>query len=460
MIKQKRVKKSIVLLLTAALLAGCCPAAVGNDSQGSGQTEAAVWQDSLETAPVLNYEVPFVIPGILINQIGYEPSSFKMAVVSGKSEPGQFRIVDAVTGETVFTGVMEEQGYEKKTGEYHSYGDFSAFTKEGVYYIECDTMGRSYTFEIRGNLYDELMEAAISLFSEKRESFSEEDITEVCRAVSALLLSYELYGTVYDRKAADKEEPPLITEIRACVDWLMARQDAQTGAVMDGEMPKTEETALLSAVLAKFSYTYQKYDSVYATVCLQAADKAWRFLDKNTDHTLKEPIFYAAAELYRATGQYQYHQAVKKLGADLTADVSNEAFVFGTLTYASTQRKVDVDMCAGLTSLLFAEAESIAQAAGDSFYMVGSDISEESAGDILWDMVVVSSIDYIITNHEYATMIENHLNYLAGENEDALCYITDQRGDNAAKAGIGEDCVSTASYIMLLSEIMSHRQEE
>lgn len=459
MLKQKRVKMGIMLLLAAALLAGCTPAAMDNGGK-STQTDAAAWQDSLETAPVLDYEVPLVLPGILINQIGYEPSSFKMAVVSGKSNPGQFRIVDAVTGEVVFTGALEEQGYEKETEEYNSYGDFSAFTKEGTYYIECDTLGRSYTFEIKEKLYDELLEASIALLSEKRESFAKEDIKDVCRAVSALLLSYELYGTVYDSKAADKEEPPVITEIKACVDWLMTMQDVETGAVMDGETPKAEETAWLSAVLAKFSYTYQKYDSVYATVCLQAADKAWHFLDKNVDAILKELTFYAAAELYRATGQYKYHQAVKNLGAGLMADVSNEAFVFGTLTYASTRRKVDVDMCAELTSLLFTEAESIAQAAGDSFYMVGSDIYTESTGDILWDMVVVSSIDYIITNHEYATMIENHQNYLAGENEAALCYITDPRGDNAAKAGIGEDCVSTARYIMLLSEIMSHRQEE
>ncbi len=456
----KRIAMLLAVLLFSTALFGCNPDGSGEDVQKEIQkTEPS----SMETAPVLDYEVPVVLPGILVNRIGYEAVSYKTAVVRGSSLPTYFRIVNAGTGEVVYTGSLEQHGYDNQTKEYNSYGDFSALTEEGVYYMECDILGRSYPFEIRRTMYADLMEEAIALLNNKREGLTGADVLDVCQCVSALLLSYELFTHVYEGQTSEGKEPPLIVLIRSYAEWLIAVQDVETGAVMDGEELLWEETAWLSAVLAKFSYTYQKYDSVYATVCLQASDKAWKYLtekeqQETEDNSCKEAGFYAAAELYRATGRNGYHSVVISLGKDIIPDADSVALVFGTLTYASTKRNVNMDLCAGLMKELLDEAERIAECAQEDVFATGSSLEEESLEEILWDMVVVSTVDYIITNHEYATLIENHLHYLAGTNETAVCYLCPD--GESGTADIGKSCMSTAEYIMMLSEILSHEQEE
>lgn len=456
----KRIAMLLAVLLFSAALFSCGLDSGGEDAQKEIQEAGPL---SMETAPVIDYEVPVVLPGILVDRVGYEAVSYKTAVVRGSSLPAHFRIVDAGTGEVVYTGRLEQHGYDNQTKEYNSYGDFSALTEEGIYYMECDILGRSYSFEIRGTMYADLMEEAIALLSNKKNSLSEADVLDVCQCVSALLLSYELFTHVYERQTAEGKEPPLINLIRAYAEWLISVQDVETGAIMEEGELLWEETAWLSAVLAKFSYTYQKYDSVYATVCLQASDKAWKYLTERErqepeENTCKEARFYAAAELYRATGRNEYHLVVINLSKDMIPDADNVAQVFGTLTYASTKRNVNMDLCARLTKELLDEAERIAERAQEDVFSTGSSLFEESLEEILWDMVVVSSVDYIITNHEYATLIENHLHYLAGTNETAVCY-TCPDGESGA-ADIGKSCMSTAEYIMMLSEILSHEQEE
>lgn len=458
----KRIAMLLVVLLFLTAFSGCGSGGREDERKEMQETEPL----SMETAPVIDYEVPVVLPGILVNRIGYEAASYKTAVVRGSSLPTRFRIVNADTGEVVYTGSLEQQGYDNQTKEYNSYGDFSALTEEGVYYMECDILGRSYSFEIRDTMYADLMEEAIALLNSKRNNLTEEDILDVCRCLSTLLLSYELFAHVYEGQAAEGKEPPLIGLIRSYAEWLITVQDAETGAVLAEEEPLWEETAWLSAVLAKFSYTYQKYDSVYATVCLQASDKAWKYLterkgqetEEKTGRAYKEIRFYAAAELYRATGLSEYHSVVISIGKDMIPEADNVALVFGTLTYASTKRSVNMDLCSKLTKELLDEAERIAERAQEDVFSTGCSFEEESLEEILWDMVVVSAVDYIITNHEYATLIENHLHYLAGTNETAVCHIS-PNGESGA-ADIGKNCMSTAEYIMMLSEILSHKQEE
>lgn len=453
---ESRIKNIILFFLIAAILSGCSHIGEIAGKDGVG----ALTVEGMETAPILDYEVQEAMPGVLISQVGYEPFAIKIAVVRGENLPDSFRIVDASTKETVYAGRLEAQGYDSDSGEYISYGDFTSWEEEGSYYLECDIVGRSYPFEIKSTLYEELMQNSLDIIAKHRENLSENDVVEACRCISMLLLSYELFTTAYENGEESEGEPRIAAEIKKYVEWLLSLQDAKTGAVMTEEGYKREETAWLSAVLAKFSYTYQKFDSIYATACLQAADKAWQFLEHDGEDTKDELMFYAATELYRATGQYSYHAAAQSLGENLVPDAQNEVLVLGTLTYAATKRRVNVDLCAGLTGVLFDEAEQIAELSKEDAYMTGSSLEKDNLDDILFQMVVVASIDYIITNHEYATLLEKHHNYLAGENAAALCYV--DSGECAAKAEeqIGENSVNTARYILILSEIMSHGQEE
>ena len=448
----QEIKKTAAFLLTAILLAGC-----GIAGQTEQQPDMDTTIEWLEEAPVLEYDVPVMSPGVLVNQIGYDAVSPKNVIVRGKALPEDFHIVDALTGEVVFTGKLEKSEYAEESGEYNSYGDFTGFEQEGAYYIECDIIGRSYDFEIKEGLYEELLDHALDLLHKQRESVTAADVVDICRSLSVLLLSYELYPQVYEKN--EGEIPSLMTELKNYVEELLLLQDTKSGAVMEGETEYRTETVWVSAVLAKFSYSYQKYDSTYATVCLQAADRAWRFTEQQGEETEPELRFFAAAELYRATGQSRYYNAANRLGRDLSADRKNRVLIFGILTYSATKRRVDMDLCQKLMADIFLEAEQIAMEAQTDVYLIGNSVNQSGLEDIFWDVLVLSTIDYIITNQEYATLIARHNNYLAGANETADCYIPNAGGEREILQGITTSRFNIAGYMMLLSEMMSHEEE-
>ena len=67
-----------------------------------------------------------------------------------------------------------------------------------------------------------------------------------------------------------------------------------------------EATIHYAATMAKFSYLYQSYDREFATLCLQASDRAYRYAENYLADVSDRQYFFAAAELYRATGGYQF----------------------------------------------------------------------------------------------------------------------------------------------------------
>lgn len=450
MFGNRKLRQSIATVLLAATLTGC--AGIQNNSGQSGNPYAD-GQPALETAPVLDYTVPEVLPGILLNQIGYRPSSLKTMVVQGVKLPAYFYIKDAATKETVYRGILEKQDYDERTGEYTGYGDFSDFVTEGTYYVECEVLGRSYEFVIRDSLHQELMEEALGYLAEKEQTLTLQQIPDACTGFSILLLSYELYGSVY-------EEADIMSSLKRYMEWLRLCLDEDKGVIMQEEAALATETAWAAAVLAKFSYTYQKYDSVYATACLQAADKAWNYLDKNKTDVDDGLLFYAASELYRATGRYQYRAAAESLGKNLQAKVEEKAQLFGMLTYGFTKRRVDVDLCNTLLAAVFDEAEQLAGEDKEGCFVTDGVLSEQGMRDFLWDVLILSVVDYVITNSEYAALIERNHSYLAGENAKALCYIKSDETDAAAEYSVADSWEFIAGYMMLLSEIMSHEQEE
>lgn len=444
----KMKKKLIPLFLTVALLSGC-----GFSEKEQGTQRTAVVQ-GMEKEPVLSYEVPALLPGIRVNQAGYVPKEKKIAVFLGSSLPEQFCVVEEQTGEVVFNGYIEPGGYRESTGEYIGYGDFSELQEQGSYHLQCELLGLSYSFCIGETCHREQLQEGMALLAEQAAALDKGELLSVCRSAAALLLSCELYGQVHEDAAGSGEQPAVILLLRRYAELLLSWQEETDGAVRqeNGEL-LPEQTAWLSAALAKFSYTYQKYDSLYATACLQAADRAWQCLDApEGQQASSEVLFFAAAELYRASGQKTYHDALCRLGQQLSEDPANEAQAYGTLTYAATKRQVDVELCGTLLGVLLNEAENVAERAKENVFLVGGSIAEQEMEAVLWDALIVAATDYVITNSEYAAILQNYQSYFAGVNEQAYDYITEGQPD----AAVGAESVNRARYLMILSEIMSH----
>lgn len=511
------------MILVLSLLAGCTEAgSKGTDTQTGNEIT------SMEAEADLTYEVPVSKPSILINQLGYFTDGAKLAILTGSEMPDFFHVVDAESGDIVYTGIPEDKGYNEDTKEYCSYGVFTEFQTAGTYYIEAPVLGRSYTFSLEQNIYDQVFREAckqyyynrcgITLTEEYagaaahnachtgkamlREDSSvsidvsggwhqdekgQKDVVKASKNIAVMLLAYELFQESFTDDAGIPESgnqvPDILDEIKYEIEWLLKMQNQNTGEVYAGvavfeqkgtnpgksadiyvEPASYEAGKAFAMVLAKFSYLYQNYDTEYATNCLKAADRAWKYVNLNDTTETDSWKFAAAAELYRAAGQFTYHKyIVEYLTGENYKKGLDETSFLGCMTYISTKQKVTLSLCESAIKTIMDEAERVSQSARQSLYLTGGNEAQDNNGELLSNMMYLTAVDRIIKNHEYETIIENHLHYFMGRNAMAISYI-DNVGANNYKdinnsLGIMKQFDADSKLIFMLSEIVgSHRK--
>ena len=516
---RKRHRKSFIcIVLSLILLTGCEYASdLSFDTHQKDDGDSSF--TTLGLSPKFDYEVPESLPSILVDQLGYARSGSKIAVFWGEPLPETFTIVDAGNGTSVYTGQIEQKGYDEKTGVFISYGDFTAFTTPGTYYITADVIGQSYTFGISENPYDELYDVALKQYYYNRcgmtlstelagdaahnachtreaqmkeeasvkldvsggwhvDETSTRSVTIGCSTVNQLLLAYELYSEVFDDEAGIPESgngiPDVLDEVKYEIDWLLKMQDARSGAVYSAVSsadsvtlgyllyidPVTmDATIQFAATMAKFSYLYQNYDREFATQCLKAADRAYRYAGQYLSDVSPEEYFYAATELYRATGNRGYHNEIKNyLQQNPVTDMNNNFVFWGCVTYLSTKQRVDVKLCEDLIKILMLEGERISYASKNSKFLVIMDEQQSGSAELLRDITRLAVVDHIITNHEYATVLQNHLHYLLGRNIQSVSYLDGTGSRNYAdineNQGIMNQVELNAELVLMMSSIM------
>lgn len=513
------INAAISLFLCVGLITGCGD----NDSLTSIGENNQIQDDEIESlglSPEFDYDIPEILPDIMVNQLGYASGSNKIAVFRGETLPDTYDLVNAETGAVVYTGEIEPKGYNEITEENISYGDFTDYNTAGTYYLQADVIGRSYSFVIEDNPYSDVFEDALkqyyynrcglTLSSEfagdaahnachtKMAKFMEDsatqseidisggwhigengyrDVSGGCQAVTVLLLAYELYGEVFTDDTGIPESgngiPDIMDEIKYEIDWLLKMQDNASGAVycavnvIDNsaatyqlyiEPVSMEATIRFASTMAKFSYLYQGYDLNFATQCLKASDRAYRFAEKYLDDVSPEDYFCAAAELYRATGTNGYRKTAQDyLTSENGIDMENDYVFWGCVTYLSTKQKVDMDLCNKVIGILLKYVENISFDSKNSKYLTEGNREQDNNAELLHKMERLAVVDHIITNHEYTTVLENHLHYFLGRNAMSISYLDGLGSRNYQtineKSGIMKQVDLNAKLILLMSAI-------
>lgn len=374
---------------------------------------------SMLEIPDLSYDVPQQIPGILVNLSGYDIANKKILLVHGKQVPESFKLINAETKQIVYEAKLVDKAYNANTKEYNSYGDFSDYVIPGEYYIQCEILGSSYPFVLKENRYQTQFSDVFKGIVKQTQK-EDCDIKELCDTAASLLLAYELYpkihedGTIFEKNGI----PDILDEVAFIVAKLSEKQEIKTGKVED-------ISDCYAGVLAKFGYHYKKYDNKYATECLKAADLAYQYTISEKEKISKNQHFFAATELYRATGKKEYHKEAKKVISDQKNEdvLADDYWLYGTVTYLSTKRKVDVDLCTTLMQTLMAKAEDIIVISEESIYLAFGE--KEEADQILSNMTLLSVADFISTNQEYALVIGNQYHYLYGRNPWSIQLLDD-----------------------------------
>ena len=300
-------------------------------------------------------------------------------------------------------------------------------------------------------------------------------------AIARMCLSYELYPKAFTDDMgipeSGNEIPDLLDEIKYEVDLLLKMQDAKTGAVYAGisvftpgldasgkasdiyvEPASAAAEKAFAMALAKFSYLYQQYDAAFATTCLKAADRAYKHALLHEEEA-DSMLFAAAAELYRAAGQQSFHQQVTSYLQNNKENLyEDEMDLLGCVTYLSTKHRVRTDLCEEIMERLMSRAEEISLESKEALYLTKGNEAQDNNMELLSDMMYLAVVNYIISNHEYETVIEDHLHYFLGRNAKAISYVenTGERGYEQAAGTLGlmKQFETDSKFIFMLSEVV------
>lgn len=414
------------LALVLSLLAGCF-SGCGERAEAEIEKSPYAAASGMEETPVADYVVLPQLPNILADTVGYAAGYEKTAVVKGSRLPAEFHLVDAATGETVYTGSVEEQAYSREQEISWATADFSEFDTPGTYYLQCGIVGESCRFEIRDDLYGELFR---EVYEELKESCQKRELP--LAEAMALLAAYEWYGSIFPDVNGD-DVPDILRELRGWVTYTEENRVQQ------------EEEMLYAAFLAKFSYLYQKYDHEYATDCLKRASTVYG--QAQTDAGGDADTFLALTELYRAAGLYTYRNQIveyKPFFENNSSYLEESAYLYAAMTYMATRQKVDVELCESLMKNLMDRSEELSQHYADMVHPVAAKNNGE--GELLKCAEELSCANYIMNNYQYTGIMADFLHYLMGRNLESVCFY--ENGENRV------------DYLLLLAHMAFNRGTE
>ena len=133
----------------------------------------------------------------------------------------------------------------------------------------------------------------------------------------------------------------------------------------------------------------------------------------------------------------------------------------GCVTYISTKQTVDLELCEQIMEMLMEKAELISANARTKIYLTAGNREQDNNNELLLQMMYLTIVNHIISNHEYETLIENHLHYFLGRNDKTVNYLQNT-GDNSYETtngslGIMKQFEADSKLIFMLSEIINSR---
>lgn len=396
---------------------------IGTDTvdmaQQQGLPDKANYGSALASYGVV---LPVSRPSIYVSVAGYVSGREKKVVFAGDDHGRTFDLVRSRDDEVVYTGIIPRGEVDPLSGQLLSVGDFTIFDEPGIYYIHTDIVGRSYSFGIAEDTYENLFLAMLKNFSNASMQESPEGVCDMSfgmhAAMYALQCNGALFEAAYQHLDQDGQDQQLVTQLLYMGKWLSSRQKS------DGSMyGDYEATAAFCGMMAMSRDMFGRYEENVGREYQQAAEAAWEWILQQPCETESEQAarFYAAAQLFKAEGGAAYKAIAEQFLREKAENYFSERFVFyGVLSYISAQKGTDRDLCTYIMRDMVDRVEVICEEADqDSVFGTGTRTAEENISNMLH----LSFVNYMTPSKEYTIIVENTIKYMAGLNEDGSCYI-------------------------------------
>ncbi len=297
-------------------------------------------------------------------------------------------------------------------------------------------------------------------------------VTPGAVALSHLLYAYVLYPDVFDTLHLNIPEsgngmPDILNECKYELDWILQMQ-REDGAVYhklttaqhapfvmpeeDGAhlylLPVSSMAAAdFCAICAHASRVYRKYDGEYADQLLKSAEKTYAWLEEHPEFLgFKNPEgcgtggyyerddlsnrFWAAAEMYAATGKKEYHTAAKAkyelLEHRLTLGWGDVAGM-GVMALLTSPYPVDDEMTCSMKEEVIRQAQqlgSIAKTNGYCCAMVEQNFCWGSNMPLMQHGMIMALADRLEGKQRFRTCMLDQLHVLMGVNAMGISYVT------------------------------------
>lgn len=398
-----RLRKTLAVPGVAAMclcLAGCAVGAAGQPGEAGVSYEAV---GGMEETPVIEYTAPVQLPNILIDRRGYSASDLKTAAVKAKELPETFSLVNAETGEEVYSGSIDRKSFSREQDCYMGYADFSQVKEPGRYYVKCGGLGKTYSFIVREQFYQELFEETY----EQVMAHCADNRMSVSEAVK-LLEAYECYKELFPDHN-NNDIPDVLEQMQGLVTY------------MEENGVQEEQKALYAAFLTKFSYNYKDYHYQYASKCLQRAATVYGELPPGNERDADR--FFALTELYRSTGLNTYRWAIpgyREYLEEHTEYLDEEGYYFGSMTYLMTRQRVDGTFCEFLMKHIMDRGEKISVGYWDLLHPL--DANNDGEADLLKRAAELSCANFVLNNYQYTNILKDFLHYLMGKNPESVSF--------------------------------------
>jgi endoglucanase len=297
-----------------------------------------------------------------------------------------------------------------------------------------------------------------------------------------LLWAWEIYGPQLKAiqlriPESGNGTPDILNEARWNLEWMLKMQSSDGGAwhkqtsvhfpgfiapdddtlpsevIGTGSAPykSTCATGDLAAVAAIAARLYKPYDAKFAARALDAARRAWKWTEQYPNVTFRNPPgvttgeygdasckderLWAAAELWRTTGEAAYHQFFLSNYAEYLPSLDsppaenwNMMAPMALRSYALSQRKdADAKARAAIRDRMLDAARAVARRTSANPYHMSM-----QARDYVWGSNGVAAqygMDLLIANviapnPDFANAARDNLHYLLGRNAFSLSWVT------------------------------------
>lgn len=284
-----------------------------------------------------------------------------------------------------------------------------------------------------------------------------------CKTIADLLTAYryapEMFGDDSGIPESGNGIPDILDEARYGLEWLLKMQDSSGGAyhkVSCADFPgyvmpdletnelivtpvSTTATADLCAALAMGYEFFYDIDRNFVEQCLESSERAWGFLEQNPDIIFENPSdittgdysdtsdtderYWAAAQLYHATSDEKYINALKSIPASAGMDWRLVG-TYGCLAILTMDDPDEQTYDSAYAALTQAADQYCTRSAYHPYGEAVADYAWASNLNVANNGAALLMAYQLTGDIKYMSAGWNGLHYLLGRNPNGICYVS------------------------------------